>query len=176
MGTLNLSIDTENAAFDGDGRNEISRILIKLAEDISNGVTNPSIRDINGNTVGSYEYTKSASELEMSGRKFTAEELDSYHTELQYIVEGISESQAVINDFEGSSQEDRETAIYDMAGYVDEAQNIIEKLEEDDVAFPVGLHPIDTENHVESIQASLHEILSAKEDLKMNEDKYGMGM
>jgi len=176
MGTLSLSIDTENAAFDGNGSNEISRILTKLAEDIANGVEYPSIRDINGNTVGKCEYTKSTSELEMSERKFTAEELGSYHAELQGIAECIYESQAVINDSEGTSQESRESAIYDMIDHVNDFLDIIEKLEKDDIAFPNGLHPNGAGRHAGSIQASLHEVLSAKEVLEVSENEYGMGL
>ena len=55
---LNLSIDTTNAAFDGDDRGpELARILRELADRLEDGRFGPMdtaapLRDINGNRVG----------------------------------------------------------------------------------------------------------------------------
>lgn len=51
-----LEIETGNAAFDDEGKAyEIARILRDLADKIENGAEAGSVRDINGNKVGSYE-------------------------------------------------------------------------------------------------------------------------
>lgn len=50
-----LNIETDNAAFqDGDTHAEITRILRDVTERIEAGADRGPIRDINGNTVGSF--------------------------------------------------------------------------------------------------------------------------
>jgi hypothetical protein len=55
-----VQFKTSGAAFEepGDG-NEIARILIAVAETINGhtGHANGAVRDINGNTIGSWSYT-----------------------------------------------------------------------------------------------------------------------
>ena len=54
---IQIEIRTENAAFDGQPELEIARILRLLADKIeSTGLEDYSLRDINGNTVGSMIY------------------------------------------------------------------------------------------------------------------------
>ena len=48
-----MKFQTENAAFEND--QEVVRILKEVAEKIKNGASGGKIRDINGNTVGSWE-------------------------------------------------------------------------------------------------------------------------
>jgi hypothetical protein len=56
MTTLTITIECENAAFEGSARNaELYRILTELAEkliDNGNDDLSEKLRDINGNTVG----------------------------------------------------------------------------------------------------------------------------
>lgn len=52
---FNLKFSIDNAAFqNGDGREEIARILEETVEQIKNGRNQGSIMDINGNDVGSW--------------------------------------------------------------------------------------------------------------------------
>lgn len=51
-----LRIDTDNAAFDDDCNAELARILVRIANELYVGVPPTPIRDINGNTVGSYSW------------------------------------------------------------------------------------------------------------------------
>ena len=63
MDTFTLNIDTGNAAFEGSGLgNEVSRILRELAAhledmDATELPLEARLRDINGNTVGSWRIT-----------------------------------------------------------------------------------------------------------------------
>lgn len=51
-----LEIDTGNAAFDyGDKGYEIARILRDIAAKVENGADSGSVRDLNGNKVGTFE-------------------------------------------------------------------------------------------------------------------------
>ncbi|USN14348.1 hypothetical protein KABACHOK_05350 [Brevundimonas phage vB_BpoS-Kabachok] len=51
-----LEIETGNAAFDdGDKAYEIARILRALADRVENGDEAGSVRDVNGNKVGSFD-------------------------------------------------------------------------------------------------------------------------
>jgi len=53
-----LKIKTDNAAFDGDRGGEVARILRDVADSIKVGADLGVIRDINGNNVGEYKYTR----------------------------------------------------------------------------------------------------------------------
>lgn len=58
MKMFELNIELENAAFEDDS-SELSRILKELADKLDQGSTEPgSVRDINGNKVGTYKFTK----------------------------------------------------------------------------------------------------------------------
>jgi len=57
-----LQIETGNAAFHEDGAGEISRILENVAERVKNGDHTGIVRDVNGNTVGSFELEIDSSE------------------------------------------------------------------------------------------------------------------
>lgn len=51
-----LEIDTGNAAFEDEGKGyEIARILRDLAAKVENGADSGSVRDLNGNKVGTFE-------------------------------------------------------------------------------------------------------------------------
>jgi len=53
---FSLKFKTDNAAFqDGNKPYEIARILRELADKIEDGQTEGNIRDINGNTTGSFK-------------------------------------------------------------------------------------------------------------------------
>ena len=56
---LNLVLDTDNAAFEGEELGpEVSRILEDLAKELIYSPTQDrKLRDINGNTVGSIKWT-----------------------------------------------------------------------------------------------------------------------
>lgn len=56
-----LKINTDNAAFEDDATHEIKRILEEVAMDLelaTNHGCSGNIRDVNGNTVGEWKYTK----------------------------------------------------------------------------------------------------------------------
>lgn len=51
---MKILIETENEAFEGNS-NELARLLRELAERIERGEMEGTIRDINGNKVGSFK-------------------------------------------------------------------------------------------------------------------------
>ena len=54
---FSLKLKTDNAAnSDGNKSYEIARILRELADKIEDGQTEGNIRDINGNTTGTFKY------------------------------------------------------------------------------------------------------------------------
>ncbi len=54
-----LEINTENAAFEGEAAiDEIDILLHTVVSQVSRGLTSGKILDSNGNTVGSWEWTK----------------------------------------------------------------------------------------------------------------------
>lgn len=51
-----LEIDTGNAAFEDEGKGyEIARILRDIAAKVENGADSGSVRDLNGNKVGTFD-------------------------------------------------------------------------------------------------------------------------
>ena len=57
MKNITISINTENSAFeDGDGNIELARILRDLASKVESGSNSETLRDINGNKVGTVIY------------------------------------------------------------------------------------------------------------------------
>ena len=57
MKNITITINTENAAFeDGDGNIELVRILRDLASKVESGSNPETLRDINGNKVGTVIY------------------------------------------------------------------------------------------------------------------------
>jgi hypothetical protein len=62
---FNLNFDTDNAAFNehpGAMREEIARILKRLAQKIENGETPHKIFDINGNKIGEIDFDEQEEE------------------------------------------------------------------------------------------------------------------
>lgn len=58
MGTFRMRVDCDNAAFEGDPGQELSRILRALADAMRlDDTTCGKLRDINGNTTGSWTFT-----------------------------------------------------------------------------------------------------------------------
>lgn len=54
-----LTINMDNAAFDGAPRYEVRRILGHVRDDVSTvGKVEGRVRDVNGNTVGRWEITE----------------------------------------------------------------------------------------------------------------------
>ena len=54
---INITIKTDNAAFQEDCNNEVANILIKLANNIREcGIDNYNLRNSNGNIVGTCSY------------------------------------------------------------------------------------------------------------------------
>lgn len=54
--TLKIQFETDNAAFDGDNHaTETALILHDIAEDIASGATMGTVRDANGNRIGTYK-------------------------------------------------------------------------------------------------------------------------
>jgi hypothetical protein len=56
MEKIVITIETVNAAFE-DNQNEVSRILRELADKLESGQNPESLRDINGNKVGTVNIT-----------------------------------------------------------------------------------------------------------------------
>lgn len=56
--SLTIALDCQNAAFGGDGKEEIARILKTLAWRLSNGHEPTLLRDANGNSVGTVAYVE----------------------------------------------------------------------------------------------------------------------
>lgn len=52
MNEINISIETVNAAFNGNEGYEVARILRELADSIEAGREPSKVKDSNGNTVG----------------------------------------------------------------------------------------------------------------------------
>ena len=55
---FNLNLETENDAFKRRPLAEIARILRETADRVANGTDEGKIRDLNGNTVGTFTYTE----------------------------------------------------------------------------------------------------------------------
>lgn len=51
-----VKFDTDNSAFD-DPRYEVARILRDTARQVEDGKTEGVVRDLNGNTVGTFKFT-----------------------------------------------------------------------------------------------------------------------
>ena len=51
--TIDINIETDNAAFDDNEGVEVAAILRQLAERFEYGLTDCNLKDSNGNTVGS---------------------------------------------------------------------------------------------------------------------------
>ena len=57
MAQFNLTIDTDNAAFEGDWSGEVVRIMRDLADRMErNTIGSKFVRDVNGNTVGCWAH------------------------------------------------------------------------------------------------------------------------
>jgi hypothetical protein len=56
MPGIKIKIATDNAAFEEDPETEVARILRELASRLEAGDHPSSIRDLNGNKVGTIEY------------------------------------------------------------------------------------------------------------------------
>jgi hypothetical protein len=56
IGAVRLAVKVDNAAFVEDGTNEVGRILREAASKVRNGENNFTLRDINGNAVGKFEF------------------------------------------------------------------------------------------------------------------------
>lgn len=54
---LEVQIDSDNAALEGDPRGESARILRRIAERIEEGATYGRCLDLNGNAVGRWALT-----------------------------------------------------------------------------------------------------------------------
>jgi hypothetical protein len=52
---LRVKIETDNAAFAGDGEQEVARLLRIVAERVADGQLDGVIRDINGNRCGEFD-------------------------------------------------------------------------------------------------------------------------
>lgn len=57
-----LEIETTNAAFEDDLNYEVARLLGEAAHSIDMGHLSGSLRDINGNRVGRFEFTQEVTE------------------------------------------------------------------------------------------------------------------
>ena len=53
---LKIEINTENDAFRNGPLHEIERLLTATVHALSQGTTQAKLRDLNGNTVGSFRY------------------------------------------------------------------------------------------------------------------------
>lgn len=50
-----MEIDCDNDAFHNDAHAEVQRIILSVADRLEAGQTSGNLRDINGNTVGSFK-------------------------------------------------------------------------------------------------------------------------
>lgn len=57
MSDFSVKFDCDNAAFDEHPETETARILHEIAEKIENGIFNGNVRDLNGNTIGTFALT-----------------------------------------------------------------------------------------------------------------------
>lgn len=58
---LVVRVRCDNAAFAGqDEPGEVARILRRVADDVANGYQGDSLRDLNGNTVGAWQFLGTA--------------------------------------------------------------------------------------------------------------------
>ena len=55
MNKIIISINTANSAFEGNEGKEVARILRELADKLEHGGQPSSVRDINGNKVGTVD-------------------------------------------------------------------------------------------------------------------------
>lgn len=51
-----LEIETSNDAFQGDPQVELARIITGVASRLAMGDLSGTVRDVNGNTVGQFQY------------------------------------------------------------------------------------------------------------------------
>lgn len=56
MSILKIEIDTQNDAFNADPMQEIERLLIDVIRKLGQHEPTRTLRDLNGNTVGSFSY------------------------------------------------------------------------------------------------------------------------
>lgn len=61
--TFSLGIKLGDAALTSMGSTELSRVIRVVADKVESGETSGNIKDINGNTVGTFEITKEDEEL-----------------------------------------------------------------------------------------------------------------
>lgn len=52
--SFEITLETTNAAFDGNSETEVARILREVADMLEVGMNNEFIRDINGNKIGHF--------------------------------------------------------------------------------------------------------------------------
>ncbi len=57
---FSLKIETDSAAFEDDPNEELARLLEKAAQRLRAGYVRDSLRDANGNTVGSWDTGRKA--------------------------------------------------------------------------------------------------------------------
>lgn len=57
MATFTLTIDTDNAAFDGNLGEELFECLTRVRDKVASGEPDGNVRDTNGNTVGKFQLT-----------------------------------------------------------------------------------------------------------------------
>lgn len=55
---INITVNTDNAAFDENPKAEVARILRSIADKVEAGSEPISVRDINGNKVGTFEVSE----------------------------------------------------------------------------------------------------------------------
>jgi hypothetical protein len=67
--TFTVKIVTENDAFEPDARDEISRILRRVARDVFDGLPFIHVRDRNGNQCGSVAWRLPSVERKRPGRE-----------------------------------------------------------------------------------------------------------
>ena len=54
---IKINFNMDNAAFENDVERQTSLILLKIANDVQCGIKSGKPRDLNGNTIGSWEIT-----------------------------------------------------------------------------------------------------------------------
>ena len=54
---MKIQFSTDNAAFDDDNmRDAIARILRDIARKVEHGTSNGTVRDVNGNSIGTWQF------------------------------------------------------------------------------------------------------------------------
>jgi len=178
MGLTLKITETDGAAFDDgvQGRDAMVKALRDAATAIESGATEQSIRDVNGNTIGSFEYEPNKEVKAL----YSSDDLDDFIDKISDLKEKALEHQVVI--YGAQKEGDATDELRALMGTVTELSEIKDEIAKDDVTFPGGVRfPPMTENpEVEGGQViemfdGLIEILKNESALSFDREQEGKG-